>query len=581
MVTEVHLPDGTVAEFPDGTDPDTMQRAVSSYSQKIKADKFWGGDASKAGVFMKALGGAKHSLDSAAMGVKGLVTDLTPEDKANLDQGKAFIDEVGGWGTAGGIGGEMLATGGPAGKMLKGAAAVGRMLPQAIRAARGMSALGTTAAVAGTGATMGAITSPEDRAGGAEGGALGSVLGQAAGKVLSKVGGGIARGLVSPDGQALIGQGIDVPLWKATDNKLIRNIAEGAKVLPVVKTIMKSQERKAMEQFNSKLIEQATPPTPVLDQAGNVLRWQTSPVTEIGQEGIRALKDRFGKAYDSLYNGRTVPLDPAFEADLKNVSSSTRRYKPSIADDVDGAIAELGDTIRPGTQVTPTSGLIVGTDGQPLTQGTDGGHAGVTYDAIRRARQMLDARVKSAWGSGDAEKATAMELVRSALNGVQNRALPPEVQAMKAPVDAAYSTFKRLERAGDTLGVAKQDGVMTPAQVLNASKAIAPSKGMIATGTAPLQQQAQQAHSVLGSDLPEVGPGTAEKIAIGGLAAGGLASAISPYIGVPALAFTALSSKTGQRGLMGQLPGQATIRSKQDAITAALRSYGMAEGQQE
>lgn len=572
MTIEVDTGDGTIIEFDPNTPPEQIQKAMQTYHQRKNAEKYYNGNPDEAGVVMRTLGGLKHSWDRGAMGLKGLFTDLTPEDKAQLQQGRDFVNYSGTAAKVGDIGGDILQTAG----IGKGIYSAGlKILPRALASSRIARGVVAADAAATSGAATGALVSPEDRAGGAVGGAVGALVGQGLGKAVSAVGGGIARNVASPEARVLMAQGVDVPIWKATNNPVIRDLAERAKGVPIISGIMNRQERTAVEQWNRALLDQANPAVPVLDQAGRAMRWERTPVQGQGQQAVTELKDKFNKAYDALYEGRVVPLDQAFEADLRNTAAQVRAYTPSIADDVDGAIRRLNDTIRPGTTAgAPTTRVVTGADGVPMLEEVagSGGHAGVTYDAIRRARADLDQSISGAWARGDAERATALEAIRSSLNGVQNRALPPELAPMKAEIDRAYGTFKRVERASSSLGAARENGVFTPQQALNASRALdrSSNKSAFAQGNAIMQPQAQAAHQVLGSRLPEVGPGTAEK----GIFAA--AAWLNPKLAVPA----ALMTTTGQRALMGTLPGQATIRSRNQAIIDYLRATGAMTGEQ-
>lgn len=570
MTIEVETPDGAVIEFPAGTPPEQIQAAMKTYSQRQNASKFYNGNPDEAGTIMKTLGGAKHAWDRGALGLKGLFTGLTPEDKAQLQQGRDFVDYEGGAAKVGNFAGDVALTAGPA-KALYGAGV--KLLPKALQGYKAARAAIAAESAATSGAAVGALTSPEDRQGGAVGGAIGGLVGQGAGVVLNKALGGVARGMVSPEAQALMNQGVNVPLWKATNNRVVRDLAERAQGVPIVGGIMQRQEREAIQQWNKALLDKANPMLPVLDGAGRVMRWERTPVRGEGQQAVTELKERFGKAYDALYEGRVAPLDPQFDQALSKVSSEVRAYTPSIADDIDGAIRRMNDTIRPGTGAGQAiTSTILGVNGQPIVTGASGGHVGATYDALRRARFDLDGSIKSAWQKGDAEKATALEAVRSSLNDLQNRALPPELAPMKAEIDNAYRTFKRVERASSSLGAAREGGVFTPQQALNASRALDPSanKSAFAQGRAPVQPEAQAAHQVLGSRLPEVGPGTAEK---------GIFAAmtwLNPKLAVPA----ALMTPTGQRVLAGNTGLQRYARTKEEVIADLLRNSGIVGGQQ-
>jgi hypothetical protein len=110
--------------------------------------------------------------------------------------------------------------------------------------------------------------------------------------------------------------------------------------------------------------------------------------------------------------------------------------------------------------------------------------------------------------------------------------------------------------------------------MLNAIKANdrTPNKSGFSGGNALNQQDVLRAERVLGNRLPEVGPGTAEKLAP--LLGFGLPM-LAGDMGATAL----LGSKTGQRFLMGGLPGQAGIRQLgSEYLVPALRNIGTSIG---
>ena len=170
------------------------------------------------------------------------------------------------------------------------------------------------------------------------------------------------------------------------------------------------------------------------------------------------------------------------------------------------------------------------------------------------------------------EAADALKSLKGSIEELRTRGLPPEVASQAGPINKAYASFKQLERATGSLG-AQKSGMASPTQILNAIKATdrSPGKSRFARGNAFNQKDTLLADTVLGSRLPETGPGTAEKLA--------------PLLmfGAPMLlgdmgATTLLGTKTGQRALMGQLPGQAGLRKYgNEYLVPALRALGMTE----
>ena len=505
-----------------------------------------------------------------------MFTDLTPEDKALLERGKAFVNQGDTAAKVGEIGGDIAMTAAPA---LRGAQALqagAKMLPRALSFMGGS----LPANMVASGVTSAALA-PEDRGSAAMGGALGAGAGEVAGRVLTKTLGGVASGAVTPEARALMDQGVNVPMWKATDNKIVRDLAERAKVLPMAGDVLRGQERSAFESFNKSMASKATPPMPVLDDAGNVLRWETKPVKEAGSEAINALRSRFDDAYGALYGNRGIPIDDAFGQEVGGILEGVKRYYPSQAGDVQGIVNKVMDTLTKPVQETVTKsgggkvggGLISGKLTTPVTSISEPGREVVSHQAVKTALDDVEKSISSAWRAGNAEKAESLMAVRDTIAALRQRGLPPEVAAQAQDINKAYATFKQLERANGSLG-AQKAGLTSPAQMLNAIKANdrSPGKSRFARGNALNQEDTLLAEQVLGSRLPETGPGTAEKLAPLMMFGGPM---ILGDMGATAL----LGTQTGQRALMGQLPGQAGVRKYgNEYLVPALRGLGLGLG---
>jgi hypothetical protein len=543
--------------------------AIKAAQQKQNANTYAGEDVGTMGTIMRGLGGAKHAWDKAAMGLKGLVTDLTPEDQALLQQGEAFLNEGGTAAKVGQIGADVAMTAAPVARGMQVANAGIRMLPKAAQ----FIGKGGIAPAAVAGGAVSAALDPNDRAGAAMGGAAGGAIGQGVGNVLTKALGGVVSNRVTPEARQLMNQGVNVPLWKGTESKILRDVGERAKVLPVVGNIIRGQERSAFDDFNRVMAGRATPPTPVLDDAGNVLRWETgSKVSGTGSEAIDELGKRFNQSYDALYKGRGIPVDDAYGRETASILESTRNYFPRIADDVESASRQADDILRRGTESKFTQSPIVDDAGKPFVN-EQMGHATTRPESVKQAIDALETRITSAYQRGDAEAAEQLKALRASIEDLRGRGLPPEVASQAGEINKAYATFKQLQRANSQLG-AQTSGVTTPRQMLSAIKANdrTPGKSAFSRGSALNQADVLNAEQVLGSRLPDVGPGTAEKL----LPAIGLGL---PMMGYDAGLTALLGTKTGQKFLMGGLPGQAGIRQYGNQyLVPALRSFGVAEG---
>lgn len=555
---------------------------VRKQKERAQANVYAGQDVGQMGAVMRGLGGAKAAFDRAAMGLKGVFTDLTPEDKALLEQGKAFVNQGGTAATVGDIGADALMMASPAMRGQQAIAAGAKYLPRA------MQFVGSRlpSAALASGATSAAMA-PEDRAGAFYGGAAGGALGDVAGRVLTKTLGGVVSDRVSPAARELMDQGANVPMWKAVDDttrsgRLLRNAAERAKVLPVAGDLIRGQERAGIESWNRILMREATPPTPVLDDAGRVLRFEyDKPVTVAGSEGLRELSKRFDDAYGALYGTRGVPVDNTFTSQIKGIVKDAQAYLPGNAADIAGAVRKVEDTLLGLVSPTVTrqggqpvgKGLVSSKMMTPITETVELGREVVPHGNVKKALDDINNAITAAYKSGNGEKAEALVAVRSAIESLRSRGLPPEVAAQADEINKAYAKFKTLSRASSMLGAQKQGGVVTPGQQLNAIRARdkSPDKAAFSRGTAPGQQQALTAQQVYGNQLPEIGPGTAEKL----LPAIGMGL---PMMGMDAGATALLGTQTGQNLLMGKYGFQGGVRRLNPYVIEALRNYGAAVG---
>lgn len=555
---------------------------VRKQKEATQANLYAGQDVSQMGAVMRGLGGAKAAWDRAALGLKGMFTDLTPEDQALLDQGKAFTKQGGTAATVGDIGADALMMAAPALRGQQAIMAGAKMLP---RAAQFIGGRLPSAALA-SGATSAAFA-PEDRSGAFYGGAAGGALGETAGRLLTKTLGGVVSDRVTPAARELMDQGANVPMWKAVDDttrpgRVLRNAAERAKVLPVAGDMIRGQERSAIESWNRVLVREATPPMPVLDDAGRVLRFEyDKPVTAVGSEGLQELSKRFNDAYGALYSSRGVPVDDAFVSQLRGIVRDAKAYLPGVADDVAGAVRKAEDTLmgltsptvqRQGGQ-TVGKGIVSSRIKAPVTETVQLGREVVPHSNVKTALDDINNAITAAYKSGNGEKAEALQAVRSSIEALRSRGLPPEVAAQADEINKAYAKFKTLSRASSMLGAQKQGGVVTPGQQLNSIRARdrSPDKSAFARGTAPGQQQALTAQQVYGNQLPDIGPGTAEKL----LPFVGMGL---PMMGMDAGATALLGTQTGQNLLMGKYGWQGGVRNYSPYVIQALRNYGAAVG---
>lgn len=141
------------------------------------------GAAGDPGIIEQFAGGAKHGLDRMAYGLKSMFTDLSPEEKQLLEQGKSFVEDTGAASSVGQLGSEMLATA-PIASGVVGVA--GKALTKAVPALAKVASYGgrvlnpgLVANAAGQGAISGGLAVPEEGQTRAGNMATGAVIGAA------------------------------------------------------------------------------------------------------------------------------------------------------------------------------------------------------------------------------------------------------------------------------------------------------------------------------------------------------------------------------------------------------------------
>lgn len=493
--------------------PQPPQRPIAT-QQAIRAQ------AQMSGPARFAMGVARPVLETA-YGVQELLGgELTPEQRHQLE---VLRNNPGFAGGAGRVAGELATFAAPGGVVSKGAS----LLPRARAAARVAGDIATTAG-------MEALKSPTDersRAQAALEGAAGAGLGHAVAAPVAPFLRGVRN--VTPSARAFMAEHPDVvPTLGQMKNGWARGMEERATALPFIGEQIKRRQREALEQWNRDVTERALPP---LTGEGVAALPRGS---RTGQESIAAVQDAFGDAYDDVFKGKQFDLSGD-----GNASSMIRHLAEDPALPSDAA-----------ERVTKRLGQIA--------DNLEAGAVSGTYAS--RVDDQLREFARSARQNGFDDEAGFYEEARKAFRA----GLPKQVDARLAELDTAYRQWVPVERAAAYKGAT--EGIFTPSQLLGASRASSDTvrKRGFAAGRAPQQREAQLANRVLGSRLPEPGPGTAEKIL------GPAALVVAPKIAIPAAAGLLPYSRAGQKMLAGKYPWQPPLKT----ITEMLAERGVTPG---
>lgn len=197
------------------------------------------------------VGGAKHQWDKAALGLKGLFTDLSDEDKEQLQRGASFVKDTGGLSTAGEIVGDVAMSAGPVGRAGK----TLYTLTKAMRAGPKGAALSAGAADVLANAGWGGLTEPEDREKGLLYGGAGAAGGHALTKTIARAGRPVK---LSPITEQMLEEGIPLTPGQA-GGKVAKMLEGGMHNIPFAPGLRRSirQAQKAGQEGSEDFLEQA------------------------------------------------------------------------------------------------------------------------------------------------------------------------------------------------------------------------------------------------------------------------------------------------------------------------------------
>ena len=500
------------------------------------ADKYAGQDVNEMGTVMRALGGAKGAWDRAAMGLKGVFTDLTPEDKALLEQGRAFEAKAGAPATIGSIGADVAMSAAPGGLVTK--------------AVSKAPLLARTLAEIGYGAGYGALTSPEDRTAGAVGGGAGTAVGMGVNRVI----GGAIKPLVSKDAQALMDQGIQPTLGQAVGG--FANTAEQKlKSLPLVGDVIRNARGRAVNEFNEKAIQVANPAS-----------------KGFGDEALTATREALGDKFDDVL--RSIP----------QLNLNTGSVKQFAATAVTDPALNLANNSQQKVLAYVQKNLL---DRSGSMNGETAQRIG--SDALKAAQRWKYSTNSEEQAMGEALERITNEwrdsLVKAA--GAKGPQLREAQEAWRAfiPVDRAGSY-----RGNQNIASNEVPGRFTPNSLRRSIEASDQSQFNNATramsgGNSPFQRLntlTRQGERVLGDSVPDSGTATRLMWGASALGAGSAAGMDPADMGMGAALALPLYSRAGSKFLMqGLQPAyeaavkQLTLRGvPTQAIDEALRKYG-------
>lgn len=537
MTITAQTPDGTLHQFPDGTDPSVIDSAMKQYvaqgappqqaqpsnstqnsPQNVPRETFQNGSQNSDNApqqkptsqplgfyqgMMKPLDNLSTALDTAAKHL-GLPTDAlahalglptTPEAvQAHQDFINRQSSQPGGVGR---VAGEIMGT-------------------------APLAAVTENPLVLGAGS--GALLSDEKTPSGvAEDAGIGAVAGKAGQVATSAIGNSLIKPIVqSPMVQKLIQEGVNLTPGQILGG-MAKRLENAATSIPLVGDMIKGAQNRSTQTFNRAALNRALAPI-----------GQTLPAgMPMGRDAVDHVYSAISNKYDSLLPNMTGVADPQLATDFNQIGQNAigEGAKQDVLDRFNNVLdAQVKQRTQNGVftgQALKDTQSNLGNIGRRLlsSQDADDRHLGsMVLDAQGSFNDMLE---RNNPGFGDELKAT----------------------------NNAYAQYARVRKAASYTGA--DDGVFTAPQFSRAVQASDKSagKGAYARGKAMMQDLSDAGRSVLPSNVNDSGTPLRSLL---GLAAAGELAHVSPTAlaatGLGGLAYTRPIQKGIQTALTAQRP---------------------------
>ena len=347
--------------------------------------------------------------------------------------------------------------------------------------------------------------------GGAAGGALG-VLGR------------IFSPATTPAVQRLRAEGIQ-PSAGQMGGRLTDKFEAGSTSVPFTGEAVKVMRERGDMQLNRAVYARALADVP-----------NTVVPEDVGRVGIKSVKEQLSASYSTILPQMHFIPDQQFVVDMAPAAQIANELPPPMARRF---TTILDDTLM---HRIPAQGQAV------------------TGDAMKEIESTLTTQIKDHMGPNasvdEMKVGRALQATQQALRNAIQRQNPAQAPTLQA-INRGWSVYSVLRKAGSM--ATDPDAGFTPAQFQQAVKMADKSQGQgrFATGTANLQQLADDARQVLGRRTPD--SGTPGRNAILGLIAGGGAAMTGqlPTLGSAMIGQAAYATRPVQsvlRGLIADRP---------------------------
>lgn len=574
----VQMPDGARIEFPDGTSPEVMTRALQAFASSRQPAQQGPGMLETAARAAGQLGAGFNERLAQTLGAlpdlynRGLrAVGLPAMPEGAYTQGiQGGINAVVGQPAAPDGTLEQLARG--AGHGIVDTASVA--LPAA-GAARVATAAGQGGSLAGrltaALAQQPAMQAAAGMTGGAVGEATDSPLTGTAAALATPLVAALGRRAITPipaqnsPGRAALVQAADregIPLTagQATGSRTLQNIESQLEQLPLTA----APQRAIREEQNRQFIRAA------MERAGET-------ATDTGPATLNAARNRIGTEIGAIANRNVLQVTPALEGRLQQIEDSLRFVPPEAATPVQARIDQLrGMVIQPPA---PPPGTMAPPGGLPNPT-----VPGASY-------RMLDSELgRSIRNTSDGDRRAALTQLRQELRTAMDASISRQDAAAWARARREYANLMVIAQAAGRAGAGAAEGTMSPValrQALDRS-----TGGGYVYGRGDLNELARVGQGLLRPppDSGTAGRSYANALLTGGLASGGagagalaggpLGAAVGAgaSLAMPRLVQMLMNSDAGQRYLRNQLlpnrvatPGLAAALLAQQGVSQAVQ----------
>lgn len=318
--------------------------------------------------------------------------------------------------------------------------------------------------------------------------------------------------LISPNtsaaAQKLLGAGV-TPTPGQLLGGMTNTLEQKATSLPVLGDTIATARARPVQQLNRAAINNSLFP----------IGEKLDPGTPLGHEAIQQARDKIGAVFDKTIPSLTSKIDASFATDMTQLAGMAQQMVPQRAQQFASIMQnQLVSKISPNGTLTGESAHEVQSEFGRLARqyhGSPDPDQRLMGDALQQAQS----NVLDLIGRSNPQGATAFNNAR-----------------------LAYKNFMPVQRAASSIGA--QEGVFSPAQLLSAVRGNDKSlnHSAFARGTATGQDFAEAGKSVLGGTVPDSGTGGRNAFWEVPAALGGL------YMMHPGAAMGALA---GGGGLMG------------------------------